>query len=322
MADDSVPPPSAPPVGERLAQALEHVSDAYYALDRDWRYVIFNRAAEQFFGLSRDLVLGRDMWEVFPQGRGGPFEEALRAAMDQGLTRIAETDSVLRPGHRVALTVAPLPDIGVAVILNDVTERQQADERMRLMVGELNHRVKNSMAVVQAIARQTFAASTSLEQAREDFTSRLVALGQAHDVVTAQEWEGADLRELVGRTLAGQLQGRRLTAEGPLIRIPPRMGVNLALGLHELATNAIKHGALSNEHGQVRLTWSCDGTAGAVRLRLRWAESGGPPVIPPRRQGFGTRLLERALATDLGAEVRLRYEPAGLVCDIEAPVAQ
>lgn len=310
------------PLDPRLNGALELVSDAVYVLDRDGRYLLFNRAAEAYFGVSRELVLGREIWEAFPQGRGTPFETAVRKALDEGAESRFETASAMRPNHTVELRIAPLSGVGAMVVLSDVSGRGEADQRLQLLVNELNHRVKNSMAVVQGLARQSFAASRSLEQAREDFTGRLVAFAAAHDVITEQNWEGADLRQLIERTLAGPLLvGRRVVLAGPLVRIPPKTALSLALALHELATNAFKYGALSNDEGQVRVTWTAAGSAGAIRLSLTWTESGGPPVAQPARRGFGVRLLERALGADLGGEVKLRFEPAGLVCEIEAPAS-
>lgn len=317
---DALPP--QPPLDPRLAEALELVSDAVYVLDREGRYLVFNRAAEQYFGASRDLVLGRPIWEVFPQGRGTPFESAIRKALDEGIESRFETPSAMRPNHLVELRIAPLTGVGVTVALSDISGRDAADQRLQLLVNELNHRVKNSMAVVQGLARQSFAASRSLDQAREDFTGRLVAFAAAHDVITEENWEGADLRQLVERTIAGQLLANgRVALEGPHVRISPKTALSLSLALHELATNAFKYGALSNDEGRVRVSWTAAGAAAAIRLHLTWAEAGGPPVVQPERRGFGLRLLERALAVDLGGQVKLRFEPAGLVCEIEAPVS-
>lgn len=321
-AVSSAPAPVEPPLDPRLAEALDLVSDAVYVLGRDGRYLVFNRAAEHYFGASRELVLGRDIWEVFPQGRGTPFEAAIRRAMEEGAESRFEAASAVRPNYTVEVRIAPLTGVGVAVALSDVSGRHAADQRLQLLVNELNHRVKNSMAVVQGLARQSFAASRSLEQAREDFTGRLVAFAAAHDAITEQNWEGAHLRQLIEHTLAGQLlESGRMVLEGPHVRIAPKTALSLALALHELATNAFKYGALSTDEGQVRVNWTVAGAAGAIRLHLTWAESGGPPVAQPERRGFGVRLLERALAVDLEGQVRLRFEPAGLVCEIEAPAS-
>ncbi|HEY9218014.1 MAG TPA: HWE histidine kinase domain-containing protein, partial [Phenylobacterium sp.] len=236
MPDESAAHPQSLEESARLADVLEAVSDGFYALDAEWRYVMFNAAAEEYFGVSRDLVLGKSMWDVFPQGKGTPFEAACRRAMDAGQVSTFEAPSLLRAGHTVELRIAPLRGVGVAVLVNDVTERKAAEGRMQLMINELNHRVKNSMAVIQGLARQSFATAASVDQAREDFTGRLVAFAAAHDVVSDQNWEGADLHDLIGRTLAGQVQDPvRMQLSGAAVRVSPKAALSLALALHELA---------------------------------------------------------------------------------------
>ena len=198
----------------------------------------------------------------------------------------------------------------------DITERKRAEERLRLMVHELNHRVKNSMAVVQAISSRTLRDSDSPEAAARNLTSRLLALARAHDLLTAESWEGADLAEVVSRSLgAVGAAPERLQIAGPRFRLRPTAALTFALVFHELATNALKYGALSSECGRLSVEWSLD--PAAQRLRLSWRESGGPPVSPPSRKGFGTQLIQRGLAVEAAGDVRLDYAPEGLVCTIE-----
>jgi PAS domain S-box-containing protein len=213
-------------------------------------------------------------------------------------------------------------------VLVDITDRKRWEERQQLLVNELNHRVKNTLATVQSIANQSLRNASTPEQARGDIEGRLIALSRAHDVLTREGWEGASLREIVaqaispfaGRVASGESEpaGGRFVLEGPDLRLTPRTALALAMALQELATNAVKYGALSNETGQVRIIWSVDESR---CLRLTWSEQGGPPVTPPSRRGFGSRLIERSLSSDLGGEVSLRFEPSGVVCTIEAPVS-
>jgi two-component sensor histidine kinase len=151
---------------------------------------------------------------------------------------------------------------------------------------------------------------------------RLLALARAHDVLTRESWEGADLREVVGRALEPyQIHGEsRLAIRGPHVRLTPRMSLALAMALHELATNAVKYGALANKTGTIDVSWSVQNGAAPPRLSLHWAEAGGPPVTAPRRRGFGSRLIERSLAQDLDGEVKIAFEPAGVVCSVDAPL--
>jgi PAS domain S-box-containing protein len=200
----------------------------------------------------------------------------------------------------------------------DIHERKVAEEHQRLLINELNHRVKNTLASVQAIAFQTLRGDIPLAEARGRFEERLMALSRAHNLLTEENWGGASLERVV-RDATEHLAGEsgRFDIEGKPLRLAPRAALALAMALHELATNAAKYGALSVEGGRVAIAWTLDGD----RLRLDWRERGGPPVAPPERRGFGSRLIERGLESDLGGAAELRFEPEGLSCRIEASVA-
>jgi two-component sensor histidine kinase len=205
-------------------------------------------------------------------------------------------------------------------VVLDVSERKRWEERQQLLIHELNHRVKNTLATVQSIANQSLRNAATPDQARGDIEGRLIALSRAHDVLTREGWEGAALREIVGQAIEpfrGRGEGR-FAVEGADLRLAPRSALALAMALQELATNAVKYGSLSNETGQVAITWQVDGPSGL--LRFVWTESGGPPVRAPSRRGFGSRLIERSLASDLGGRADLQFHPGGVVCSIEAPV--
>jgi PAS domain S-box-containing protein len=306
----------------RLEAVLESVSEGFYALDAEWRFVVFNRAAEQYFGGSRGQVLGRSLWDLFPQGRGTPFETYCRAAMDEGRSTTFETSSRMRPDRVVELKIVPMRGGGVAVTLTDVTERRGAEARRRLLVNELNHRVKNVLATVQAIAAQSLRGSDVAPAARERFMARLMALARANDVLVAEDWQGASLAAIASEVAGPHGAGERFSVAGPAMHLAPQAATALALGLHELATNAAKYGALSRPEGRVVLSWTLSGEPGRRRLDLSWRETGGPPTTPPTRRGFGTRLIERGLAGGLQAQVKLDYRPEGLVFTLSAPVGE
>ncbi len=208
----------------------------------------------------------------------------------------------------------------VAVLFTDTTERKRWEEHQRLLINELNHRVKNTLATVQSIASQTLRNASSTHDAKNAVEERLLALSRAHDVLTRENWDGADMRAIVAEAVEPYSNPGedRLHLTGKRVRLPPRMALALAMALHELATNAVKYGALSNETGEVCIDWR-DGDG---RLHLTWRETGGPPVRAPSRRGFGTRLIERSLASDLDGEVRIAFEPAGLVCSVDAPLSR
>ena len=196
-------------------------------------------------------------------------------------------------------------------------ERRQADEHRQLLLDELNHRVRNTLTSVQAIAMQTFRGKAERD-ASEAFQARLMALSGAHDILTGEHWDGADLRDIVMQATAPHRgDGSRIRCAGPSVRLSPKSALALAMALHELCTNAVKYGALKGDQGRVGIEWQATNTAGAPRLRLRWEESGGPPVREPTEHGFGSRLL-RSLAEDLDAQVDLHYPSTGVVCTIDA----
>jgi two-component sensor histidine kinase len=187
------------------------------------------------------------------------------------------------------------------------------------LIHELNHRVKNTLATVQAVASQTLRNAETTEEARRALEERLFALSRVHDVLTRESWEGANLSDIVAHAMAAYRQeGRsRVHILGRDVRLSPGQALAVAMALHELATNAVKYGALSSDTGEIGIEWSVEQAAGSQGLRLTWTESGGPPVREPTRRGFGTRLIERSLAQDLEGEVRLAFAPTGLVCTVE-----
>jgi PAS domain S-box-containing protein len=211
---------------------------------------------------------------------------------------------------------------GALVVLVDVDKEKRAAEHQRLLIDELNHRVKNTLATVQSISTQTLRNVDTAEAARDALENRLLALSRAHDVLTRENWEGANLREVVAEAIAPYLSRgeNRFRLEGPGVRLNPRMALAIAMALQELATNAVKYGALANESGTVRIAWGIDGKSRPARLSLRWTESGGPPVKEPKRRGFGSRLIERSLAQDLNGSVHIEFAPAGVACTVDAPI--
>ncbi|MBP2234125.1 two-component sensor histidine kinase [Sinorhizobium kostiense] len=202
----------------------------------------------------------------------------------------------------------------------DATERRQREAEKDVLLGELRHRMKNMLALVQAIARQTAAAGRSGEEYRDAFLGRFNALVQAYDTAYTQEGE-AELQELLELTLEPYSEHPTgvLVEPGPPVPLASKQIMSLSLILHELATNAIKYGALSIPDGQVRVRWTVE-EASAPHLRLVWQETGGPPVAPPGSYGFGMQLIEFAVGRELGGRVELNYALAGLVVEIVAPL--
>jgi two-component sensor histidine kinase len=199
--------------------------------------------------------------------------------------------------------------IGMAM---DMTETKTAEARQRLLINELNHRVKNTLASIQSIVRQTLRPDETPEPVRERLIGRLLAMSAAHDVLTRESWEGAALDDIVRQGLAPFVDDQdpeRLAVSGPSLRVGASTALSLALAVHELATNAAKYGALSTPAGKVDVAWE---QTGENQVVLTWTEHGGPPVRAPERRGFGTRLLERGLAGDLGGRPELTFAVEGV----------
>ncbi len=213
----------------------------------------------------------------------------------------------------------PTRAVGVAL---DITERKKAEDHQRLLINELNHRVKNTLATVQSIATQSLRNAETAAGARDAVEGRLFALSRAHDVLTRANWDGAYLREVVHRALEPfqTARGDRFAVSGVDIRLPPRIALALAMAIQELGTNAVKYGALSSDEGRIAIDWSVTDKKDGPRLTMKWEERDGPPVASPERRGFGTRLIERSLAQELNGSVEIDFAPKGVICTINAPL--
>ncbi|HSA80788.1 MAG TPA: sensor histidine kinase [Geminicoccaceae bacterium] len=229
-----------------------------------------------------------------------------------------------RIGPRTMLLHARPLDGAQLILLGmvDLTERKRSEQERELLSRELSHRVKNILAVVQALATQTDHSRT-VEEYRETFVGRLSALARAHSLVLDSDWRGADLKRLVEQALHAYRIDHPEVVEshGESVALSPRQGLGLGLILHELGTNAAKFGALARSEGRLRVSWQMEDGKQGRRVRLRWQESGGPPVAPPVEKGFGTRSIERASTYELVGEVELDYLPDGLHCEVIFPVA-
>jgi PAS domain S-box-containing protein len=277
----------------------------------------------------RNFVVDEDMERVSENLRGlGARDEAsfeFRVAAADGRRRwlrvscaVVERRPDGGPGRVVGVTLdVTQSKLAEAKLQREVAERRRAEQRQQLLIHELNHRVKNMLATVQSVARQSLGRAGGAGPLA-DFEERLMALAWTHDILTREHWAGASLKTIVARTMTPHGAGR-VKLSGPDLRISPKMALALAMGVHELATNAVKYGALSADKGRVEIDWRLDETVSPPQLRLEWRERGGPRVEEPKSRGFGARLLERGLAHELGGEVVIRFLPTGVRCDIRAP---
>lgn len=317
----------------RLKAVLENVPVGIIITEApSGRVVTGNPHAERIF---RHPILETPDFEAYgrwrlhhPDGRpADPHEYPVARALLTGEATEPE-EYLYRRGDGVMIWVrlaaVPIRNaegevVASVVAVVDLDQEKKAEEHQGLLIHELNHRVKNTLATVQSIASQTLRNAGTMDDARADLEARLFALSRAHDVLTQENWESADLRDIVREAMAPYRHERekRIQVHGPEVRVSPRMALAIAMALQELATNAVKYGSLSNATGAVCIEWKIIATD-APRLHLVWSEGGGPPVQKPSRRGFGTRLIERSLAHDLNGQAEIRFTRQGVVCTIDA----
>lgn len=315
----------------RLRQILDSVKEyAIITLDAEGRVASWNRGAERLLGYASDEVLGRP-GDIFftPEDRAaGTPEREMRLACEHGRAT-NERWHQRKDGSRFwgSGVMFPVEDGGPDAylkIFRDRTEERSAAERQKLLIGELNHRVKNTLAIVQSMAMQTLRSCPNTADARDALEARLVSLAKAHDILTSGQWSGGDLRELVLGALEAYTNyagASRFRIDGAELRLRPKALLALSMAVHELATNAVKYGALSNDSGWVEIHWEIEPEP-ERRFRFEWKECKGPSVTTPNRRGFGSRLVEEGLAQDIAGSVGLRFAAEGLECTIEAPIKE
>lgn len=321
---------------ELLRAAVEAVGEAIVITGPDLdppgpRIEYVNSGFTRMTGYAAEEVVGRT-----PRFLQGPETDRavldrMRAALEAGQPTRGEAVNYRKDGTAffIEWLITPVVDEQGRVAhwvsaQRDVTGRKRAEARQRRLLDEVNHRVNNTLAAVQSVAAQTLRSAPCSEAVRAAFLGRLLALSRVHDLLARGYWAGAPLRDLSEGQLASHRGGdaARVQAAGPEVWLRPGAAVALGMALHELAANAAAHGALSSPGGRVQLDWSVGPAAQGERLRVRWAEEGGPRLPgPPARRGFGSRLIERGLTQELQAEARLLFEAPGLRCEIDAPLA-
>ena len=313
----------------RFRTIFEQANDFLITTALDNRITSVNPAVIEAIGYAEEEIIGRpisdfmdpDQFEIAMEAfnrklqHGGSTRLTVKLRAKDGRELIWEINSQLsldEQGNPIALHA----------IGRDMTEAKRAEAHLRLLVDELNHRVKNTLAIVQGIAQQSFKDDVPAGQARAAFEGRLAALSEAHNLLTREHWSAVSMRQIIDDAVRPHGEVGRFTLEGPDLTILPKTAISLALAIHELATNAVKHGALSRPEGRVSIRWARVRGAGPARLTMTWQETGGPPVAVPNRRGFGTRMIERGLAAELGGTVQIEFRPEGLTCTVDAPLPE
>lgn len=314
---------------ERLRAVFDSPAIGVAILTPGGHFIETNKAFSNLCGYDADALRSMNSLELtHPDDR-----KAMQALLDSMLDgsrsdfviekRYLRSDgSVIWVQNSVSLThdKAGRP-LHLVKLIQNITERKVAEKRQQLLINEINHRVKNTLATVQSFASQSLRNAKSLAEGRAAFEARLLALSKSHDVLTRQHWEGADLVDVVNGAIApyrGRSEQDRFKITGEPLRLRPKAVLAFSLAFHELATNAVKYGALSHDAGSVSIDWRV--VPQTRRFELRWQEHGGPAVKPPARRGFGSRLVERGLAHDIAGDVQLTFGITGVTCSINAPL--
>lgn len=313
---------------ELLRSVLAGCGDCIKILDLDGRLQFMSEGGKRVMEVEDFGKLKGCPWPDFWAGQGhSDAKLAVAAAIAGGIGRFKGPANTAKGTPRYwDVQVSPIMgDHGkpthILSISRDITEEwnaaaalKDAAERQAILTQELEHRIKNTLATVSAIANQTMQGDAHAD-VRTAFTARLIALAHAHDILTKTSWSGAPIKPVVEGALAPHRTSQnRITVDGPALDLLPRQALGLSLAVHELATNALKYGALSNATGVIRIAWSNDNDG----FRFSWSESGGPSVAEPgpEKKGFGSRLIERMLANDFGGTVTTTYRGDGILCEL------
>lgn len=284
-------------------------------------------------GYAREEVLGQNFNFLMARGTDAEALAQIEAAFEGSSDGEPEVRYRRHDGSVfwASIFISPVRDDSGDVVQHfasfvDLTKHRREQERLRFLLGELNHRTQNTLTTVLAIAGQTFRGMADKETISK-FEGRILALSKIHSLLGAENWDKIGLCDVLNEILQpfglNDSPATRFSLEGHDVRLQPKASLILAVVFHELATNAVKHGALSNEAGHINIGWQVETGSPGNRMRVRWQESGGgSPVTPPGRKGFGSRLIESGLAQELDGEVRLDYESAGVVCEIVMPLSQ
>jgi PAS domain S-box-containing protein len=313
-------------IAYRLAAIVESSDDAIVSKDLNGIVVTWNKGAERIFGYAAEEIIGKPILILIPADRQN--EEPLILDRIRRGERIDHYDTVRvrKDGSHIdiSLTVSPIKDdqgrvIGASKIARDVTDRKRQERFITLLSREVDHRAKNLLAVVQATV--ALSAGDTAEDVKAAISGRIQALANAHNLLALSHWEGASLNSIIQQELAAYCgeEDSRAVITGPSQILGPQAAQSIAVVLHELATNAVKYGALSVPAGRVRVEWSLKPNQD---LSICWTESEGPKVTPPSREGFGTRVIRMMIKNQLYGDVHFNWHPTGLDCTIDIPFDQ
>lgn len=312
----------------RLAAIVTSSDDAIISKTLEGRITSWNAAATRIFGYTPEEVIGKSITLLIPPELRDEEPEILARLQRGERTDHFDTTRITKDGRRIniSLTVSPVRDasgkiVGASKVARDITDRKKYEELQQLLFDELNHRVKNTLANIQSIATQSLSTARGTNHFVSAFSGRIQALARAHDLLVRGQMKGASIMEIVRQQVVlGNSDGARITCSGPLVMVEAQVATQLALVLHELATNARKYGALSEAGGKLSIRWELL-MQDTREICLEWRESGVTNVVAPVSRGFGTMLIEKTLR-GCGGEASIRYDTGGLVCQLRLPLQE
>ena len=313
----------------RLAAIVASSDDAIISKNLDGRITSWNAAATRIFGYEPEEMIGQPILKLIPIELQDEEREILSKLRRGERVDHFDTVRLAKDGRRIniSVTISPIIDktgrvVGASKVARDVTDRKQSEALQRLLFDELNHRVKNTLATIQALARHSLRTTASPKDFVDSLSGRIQALGRAHDLLVAGKMQSGDMHGLLReQVVLGTSDGTRISCSGPVVDLSPQMTVQLALVMHELATNARKYGALSVPTGRLSIGWRVQELPKERQLLVDWKESGVPGVSIPTSHGFGTNLIERSLEASGGAAI-ISYDSDGLACRMRIPLGE
>jgi two-component system CheB/CheR fusion protein len=315
-----------------LAAIVESSQDAIIGHALDGLITSWNAGAEKIFGYTADEAIGKPLSILLPAEQSDDVPRIMAALQRGERAEHFEIDRARKGGKAidVSLTISPIRDasgkvIAASTIAREFTDRKAAEDQKSMLIAELDHRIKNTLAIVTSLIAQTLRTTDSHAAFADVIQGRVLALSRVHGLLTESNWDQAVLRDVVVGELAPYRaeHGENIVIDGgEHVVLTPKATLTLAMALHELATNAAKYGALSTSKGQVAVRWSAANAGKEPRLSIEWVETGGPLVNPPSREGFGSHLIERAVVYDLEADVKRDFRAEGIRCTIEFPLTE
>jgi PAS domain S-box-containing protein len=317
-----------------LRMMIDSTAEGIYCIDRNGSLTLCNAAFRRMLGFEREEeIVGKDIHGLihhsYPDGSHYPkIDCPVYQTVQSGIhAHVPDGLFYRRDGTRLPVEFWVRPIIregeieGAVCTFVDITERMHAEAQLLLVTHEIGHRLKNTLAMVQAIVGQSLRNSPAAQEVGRSITQRLIALGHAHTVLTRTRWGNASIIEVVeGAVAVHRSRTPRIQAVGPNLEIGSKAALGITLALHELCTNAAKYGALSVNSGRVTIEWAITGGAADARFHISWTESGGPPVAPPTHRGFGSRLIAEGVGPDLKGQATLVFDPDGVIWNLDAPL--